>query len=198
MSHAPTPNPRTPSAAAPTAPASTAPVAWVVAEFADEKALLRAARRTRKAGYRAFDVHTPYPVHGMDEAMGLGRSNLGWIVVIAAILGVGGGFGLQYVTAVIDYPIITAGKPYNSWQAWIVIMFEAGVLMSAFAAVFGMFALNGLPAWYHPVFKHAPMLRCTDNGFFLAISAQDPAFDPARTPRFLADLGGQGVAALEP
>jgi molybdopterin-containing oxidoreductase family membrane subunit len=173
------------------------PAAGVIAEFRGPHDLLSAAKQVRRAGYRAFEVYSPYPIHGMDEAMGLGRSKLGWIVIIAGAAGAAGAYGLQYYTSVMDYPLITAGKPYNSWQAFLPVIFELGVLLASFAAVLGMLALNGLPRWYHPVLKHAPFVRASDDGFFLTVDASDARFNINETAELLERAGGRNVAPLE-
>ncbi|MCZ7648784.1 MAG: DUF3341 domain-containing protein [Planctomycetota bacterium] len=170
----------------------------MVAEFPREHALLHAARGLRKAGYLRYDVQTPYPIHGMDEAMGLGRSKVSYCTLAGALTGFSIAVGLQYYAQAIDYPLITGGKPYASWPAWMVIMFELTVLFSAFGTVFGMIALNGLPNWYHPTLKHAPMLGATDNRFFMVVDATDVLFHEERTRALLLELGGRNVALLEP
>ncbi|GMU24316.1 MAG: hypothetical protein AMXMBFR13_43900 [Phycisphaerae bacterium] len=179
------------------AEAASAAKAGLIAEFAGPDKLLAAAKQVRRAGYRAFEVYSPYPIHGMDEAMGLGRSKLGWIVIIAGAAGAAGAYGLQYYTSVVDYPLITAGKPYNSWQAFLPVIFELGVLLASFAAVLGMLALNGLPRWYHPVLKHAPFVRASDDGFFLTVDASDARFNINETAELLERAGGRNVAPLE-
>lgn len=180
-----------PAASCPLTPPASA--LGIVVRFADEQALLTAAAKVRDAGYRRFDVHTPYPVHGMDQAMGLGRSRLGWIVAAGATLGAIATMTLCIYPSAVEYPIITGGKPYNSWPVFIIIAFEGAVLCSAFAAVFGMFALNGLPNWYHPARNHQAFIRSSDDAMVLLIEASDRLFDPYQTGQFLAELGGQEI-----
>jgi hypothetical protein len=169
----------------------------VLAEFEGPDELLYAAAAVRDAGFRRFDVHSPYPIHGMDQAMGLGRSPLGWIVLAAGLAGAAGGMALQWYTNAWDYPLITGGKPYFAWQAFLVVTFELMVLSAAFGAVIGMLALNGLPQWYHPTLKHDPFFGASDNRFFLVIEATDGKFDRTRTAEFLMEIGGRDVAILE-
>ncbi len=178
-------------------PVAAEAVWGVAAEFAGPDALRKAARKVRKAGYGKFDVHSPYPIHGMDMAMGLGRSKLGWLVLACGIAGVVVAMGLQWYTNTYDYPLITQGKPYFSWQAFIVVAFELMVLFAAFGAVFGMIAFNGLPAWYHPALKWERFLRFSDNKFFLVIEAADPRFDVAGTAAMLRAMGASRVEMLE-
>lgn len=173
-----------------TTPATTS---WgILARFDSPGALLRAARETRKAGYDKFDVHTPYPVHGMDGAMGLGRSKLGWVVTAGAFAGAFTAIGLQYYTNW-DYPLVHQGKPVYSWQAFIIVLFELTVLFASFAAVFGMFALNGLPQWYHPTLKSKAFARATDNGFYLSIETAEIT----KAKLFAEGLGAMSVEELE-
>ena len=192
-----TPAPVTPASMAPSlvAPAPLKP--WgLLAEFDTPAALLRAVRETRKAGYTRFDAHTPFPVHGMDQTMGMPRSKLGWIVAAAALIGGVGAMGGQMYCNW-DYPMIHQGKPYQTWQAFLIITFEITVLSAAFAAVLGMFALNGLPKWYHPTLKSAAFARVTDNRFFLSIEAADKMFDLEKTQQFLQSLNPLLVELLQ-
>ena len=184
----------------PTPPAPARPEKpWgIIAEFAGPDALKKAARGVRAAGYKRFDVYTPYPVHGMDKAMGLGRSPLGILVFGAGMTGAAVGLGLQGFTSVIDYPLITSGKPYFSFPAFVPITFELGVLFAAFAALLGMFALNNLPNWYHPSFNHPAFDLASDNRFFLVIEARDSYFHAERCEALLTSLGGHDVALLHP
>lgn len=169
----------------------------IIAEFDGPESLIEAAAQARAAGYRRFDVYSPFPVHGMDAAMGLGRSRLGWIVFACGAIGAIAAMGLQWYCAAVDYPILTAAKPYFSWQAFVPVTFELMVLFASFGAVIGMLILNGLPQWHHPVFNHQAFARASDDGFFLAIEADDPQFDVEKTGAFLSEIGGKAVTVLE-
>ncbi len=169
----------------------------VLAEFPSPQALCDAAKKVRDKGFTQWDTHSPFPIHGMDGYMGMKPSKLGWIVLVCAILGVSGGFLLQWWTSAVDYPLIIAGKPYNSYQLWVPITFELGILLSAFGAIFGMLVLNRLPAWYHPLFKSKHFHKVTDDGFFLHIQARDTQYDAVRTPEFLQQIGGINIEILE-
>ncbi len=180
----------------PAEPAQDQP--WgMVATFDGPHDLVDAARKVREAGYKKFDVHTPFPVHGMDDAMGLGRSKVGWIVLGGGIIGLATAIGMQVFAAAIDYPLMTGGKPFNSWQAWVPVCFELMVLFAAFAAVIGMIAVNGLPQWYHPTLKHRSTMDSTDDRFTLVIESGDPAFHAEKTREFLGAIGGKSIAVLE-
>jgi hypothetical protein len=169
----------------------------MLAEFDTSAAIIEAARQVHAAGYRRFDAHTPFPVHGLDRAMHLPHSKLGWIVLFHGLVGLVGAYLLQMWTMSVDYPLIIGGKPYNSYQAWVVICFELTVLLSAFGCVFGMLALNGLPRPHHPLLTSARFRAFSDDRFFLSVEAADPRFDPARTRELLERAGGRHVELVE-
>ena len=176
---------------------TTTKISWgLLAQFDSPGAILRAARETRKAGYTRFDVHTPYAIHGMDPAMGLGRSHLGWFVAGGALLGFMVAMGLQYFVTW-DYPLIHQGKPYYTWQIFLVVTFELTILFSAFTAVGAMLMINGLPQWYHPTLKSETFARATDNRFFISIETADKKFDLEKTRAFFQQLGAVSIEELE-
>ena len=172
-------------------------VAGVLAEFGGADALLAAAAKVRTAGYRQFDVCSPYPVHGMDQAMGLGRSPLGWIVLGCGISGAAAAMLLQWYANAYDYPLVVSGKPYFAWQPFLVVVFEVMVGASAFGAILGMLVLNRLPRWHHPLFENANFARASDDGFFLYINATDGEYQLEKTEALLADIGGKSIARIE-
>lgn len=165
----------------------------VVAEFSDPQTLLDAANATRKAGYTATDAFSPFPIHGLAEAVGFHKSRLSAIVLTMGILGGAGGFFMCWYANVISYPLNIGGRPLNSWPAWIPITFECAILLAAFGAVFGMLALNGLPMPYHPVFNVRRFDSASRDKFFLVIQARDPRFQLEEARRFLETLGPREV-----
>jgi len=169
----------------------------IMAEFDRPEDVVAAAHNARQAGFTRMDAYTPMPVHGLDEALGLGPTKLPWIVLAGGILGCIGGFSLLYWIAVHAYPLNIGGKPLNSWPAFIPITFEITILGAAFAAVFGMLALNGLPRPYHPVFNSPRFKLATRNRFFLCIEAHDPKFDTDKTRLFLEQQHARGVEEVE-
>lgn len=169
----------------------------LLAEFETPEAIVEAAEQVYAAGYRRFDAHTPFPVHHLDRAMHLPHSKLGWIVFFHGLVGLVGGYLLQMWTMSVDYPLIIGGKPYNSFQAWVIICFELTVLLSAFGAVFGMLAMNGLPRLSHPLLTSARFRGFSDDRFFLSVEGADPHFDPARTRALLERIGSKHVELVE-
>ncbi|MEX1097782.1 MAG: DUF3341 domain-containing protein [Planctomycetales bacterium] len=165
----------------------------LLAEFRDTETLVRAAARTREAGYRRFNAYTPFPVHGLAEAVGFRRTGLPLVVLGGGIFGCLGGFALQYWVSVIAYPVNVGGRPLNSWVSFIPVTFETTVLCAALAAVLGMLALNGLPRPHHPLFGVPAFDRVTRDKFFLCIEAADERFDADETRRFLTGLEASEV-----
>jgi hypothetical protein len=165
----------------------------VIAEFQDPQGLLDAANAVREEGYTSVDAFSPFPIHGLAEAVGFHQTHLSKIVLGMGILGGAGGFFMQWYANVISYPLNIGGKPLNSWPAWIPVTFECTILLAAFGAVFGMLALNGLPMPYHPVFNVRRFDSASRDKFFLVIQARDPKFRLEEARRFLETLGPREV-----
>lgn len=168
------------------------------AEFDSAKSLYHAAGQIREAGFTKWDVHSPFPIHGMDKAMGLGRSVVSKFVFVGGVLGALTAFALQVYTSIIDYPLVVQGKPTNLFTipAFFPIIFELTVLFAALTAVVTMLLLNGLPRWHHPLFNWELFGKVTDNGFFAVIEASDPKFSEAEVKAMLEEQGGQNVTAI--
>ena len=134
----------------------------LIATFDTPADVMHAAEKVRDAGYKSWDCITPFPVHGLEAAMGLRRSLLPWIVLAMGLTGAALGFGLQWWVHEVAYPLVISGKPYVAWPAYIPITFEVAVLFAALGAVFGMLGLNGLPMHHHPLFRSKVFERVTD------------------------------------
>lgn len=165
----------------------------MLAEYSTASAIYHACEKVRDAGYTRWDAHTPFPVHGLDAAMGLSRSKLPWFVLVCGLSGAGLAFTLQWWTSVVAQPIVIAGKPLFSWQAFVPVTFEVGVLFAAFGAVLGMLAMNGLPELYHSVFHSERFNRASDDRFFISIESTDPNYDETKTRALLEEAGADHV-----
>ena len=169
----------------------------ILARFDGPKNLLHAAESIKEEGYIDFDCHTPFPVHGLDDAMGLKRSIIGYIVGIGCVLGASGGLLLQWWSSTMAYPIVISGKPFFSWQAYMIITFILMILGGAFSALLGMFHLNKMPTFHHPLFNSEIFKKATDDGFFISIESTDPQFDFEDTRELLKSLNGKDIEGVE-
>lgn len=149
----------------------------VMAEYQDEEQLVHAAQKMYDLGYRKMDGYTPFPVHGLAEAIGRRASKLPMLVLAGGIAGAVGGLGMMWFSSVIHYPINVAGRPYFSWPMFIPIMFECTILIASLTAVFAMLGLNNLPEPYHPTFNVPAFERASSHSFFLCVEATDTRFD---------------------
>lgn len=170
-----------------------------LAEFSSASALYKAAEKVRDAGFRKWDCHTPYPVHGLDGAMGIKRSILPWFVFFGGMMGTITAFTLAYTTQVLLYPTVVQAKPVNAFTvpAFFPIMFELTILFSGFTVLFGVLGLMKLPRLNHPLFASRQFHRATDDGFFIAIEARDPKFNPEGTKALLEEIGGKSIELVE-
>jgi hypothetical protein len=169
----------------------------LIAEFDSPGDLLEAASRTKAEGYSYVDTFSPFPIHGMDKALGLRRTKLPFIVLIGGLTGCGTALLMQWFSAAVHYPINVGGRPFASWPMFIPITFELTILFASFAAVLGMIGLNGLPMPYHPVFNAPRFALASRDRFFLCIEARDPKFDRDGCRRFLETLGAHDIAEVE-
>ncbi len=159
-----------------------------LAEFDTADAIIGAAEKVRDAGFQKWDVHSPYPVHGMDAAMGLSDSRLGWIVLASGLTGLSLAVLMMQWMNGYDYPLVIGGKPPDAFASMVPIMFELTVLISSFGATFGMFGLNQIPRHHHPVFYSDRFESFSNDKFFVSIEAEDKQFDVAKTREFLESL----------
>lgn len=169
----------------------------LLAQFQSTADVVHACEKVRDAGYTKWDAHTPFPIHGMDRAMGLRDSRLGWIVLFMALGGLTTGVSIFMYMNGIDYPLVVGGKPPAAWPASVPVFFELTILFSAFGAVFGMFGLNQIPRHHHPVFESDRFRSATDDKYFISIDAQDPKFDADGTRALLERAHAAHVELIE-
>lgn len=181
-------------------------LAGVIGFFDNPEDLIEATAKVRDARFRSFDAFTPYPVHGLDDAQGLKRSNLPFVTFAAGITGCSLGFILEYWTSVIDWPLNVGGKPLNSWPAFVPVMFECTILFAGLATAFGMFFFNRLPNITRKSFDP----RLTRDRFALIIEAPQgdeeevatkkgkgfKAFDESDASDFLKKSGAKEVKSV--
>ena len=170
-----------------------------LAEFKNASQLYKAAEKVRDAGFKKWDCYTPYPVHGLDDAMGVKRSILPYFVFVGGLTGFITAIILAYGTQVGLYPTIVQGKPANihTISAFFPVMFELTILFAALTCVFGMFGMNGLPRLHHPLLANDRFRRVTDDRFYIVIEARDPKFFRSRTEAFLGSIGAVAVEEVQ-
>ncbi len=181
---------------------SGAPLYGVMAEFKDPAALYHACEQVRDAGYARWDAYSPFPIHGMEDAMGIRRTRLPLISAGAALVGAASGFALQWWVSNHGYALVTQGKPFGGifaggWQPFIPVTFEIGILFTAFTTLFAMLALNGLPRFHHPLMAKERFLGVTDDRFVVAIEAKDAKFHPDHTRELLRRAGATAIELVE-
>jgi hypothetical protein len=169
----------------------------LMAEFDTATGIVKASRAVYAAGYRKLDAYTPYPMEEVLDALHLHGTHVPKIVLGGGIFGLLAGFGLQYYTAVVSYPVNIGGRPIAAWPAWVVPSFETTVLFAALAAVLGTLALCGFPQPYHPVFNVPAFVHASRDRFFLCIEARDPKFERDATRELLRGLGPVSVSEVE-
>ena len=170
----------------------------LMAEFETPEEILAASHKAYAQGYRKMDAYTPFPVEGLNEAIGFHRHEMPLLVLLGGIFGCVGGYLLQVWAMVWSYPLNVGGRPLNSWPAFVPVTFELTILCAGLAAVLGMLALNGLPMPYHPVFNVPRFALATRSRFFLCIQARDRLYDVEKTKEFLKSLKPVDVYDVEP
>jgi hypothetical protein len=169
----------------------------VIGEFTNPHDLVEAGRKIRGMGYTKIDAMTPFPVHGIDDAIGIPPSKLGWIVIFFSMAGSATALLLQWWVGAINYPLVIGGKPLFDFSFSIPVTFELTVLFTAFATFIGMWALNGLPQLYHPSMNYRSAHRASDDRFLLVIESDDPNFSPAKSSEDLRSVGADLVEVVE-
>lgn len=169
----------------------------MMASFDDTPTVFAAAEKVRDAGYSKWEVFTPFPVHGMDAAMGLKRSKVPYFTFLGGATGFFAAMLMVWYMNAYDYPLIVGGKPFFSPIFPFPVFYEATILLASFGTFFGMFITNFLPQHYHPTFNHPPFIRASDDTFFILIESRDPKFDLDKTKVLLEKLGGRDIIPVE-
>jgi hypothetical protein len=169
---------------------------WVLGEFSSEKSLLEAIAVLRREGFNTLDAHTPIPVEGLSEALGLPPSRLPFFALGAGLSGAALGYGLQWFTNAIDWPLNVGGRPPHSALTNIPITFETAVLVAAASIFFALFALMALPRLSHPVFAHPHFESASIDGFWVSLATTDEAIRE-RGLVALRKLGARHIDAVQ-
>lgn len=172
------------------------PRRFVLAEFPTPEALLDGTTRVRERGHKLIDTHTPYPIHGMETALGLKRAKIPLLVLLGAIAGATIAYSMIYYMNVFDWPINIGNRPAHSPPANIPITFELAVLLAGSSSFFGFFMLAKLPLPYHPVFESAAFARSSIDAFFLSVEAPAGG-DINQIAEDVRAAGGQGIEIVE-
>ena len=170
----------------------------LVASFDSPAKLLSACEDLRESGFTDFDAHTPFPVHGLERAMGMRTSKVAWVSLLGGILGGLGALALQVWTMGFDYPQNISGKPVIAFQAYVPVTFELTILFAAFGTFFGMWAINGLPRLFHPVMQAEGFARASDDRFLVSVEARDPQFDAEKVRAILRAQGAVEIEEVAP
>jgi hypothetical protein len=169
----------------------------LMAEYTTPAAAMRAAEKVRDAGFRRWDVFTPFPVHGMDKAMGLKNSKVGWFSFLGGVTGYTTGMLLIWFCNMLDYPIVIGGKPMFSPFSAFPPSYELTILFGAFGAIGGMLLLNRLPRLHHPLLKNKRFALATHDRYFVVIETSDPKFNEVETRKMLEAAGSRRIELVE-
>jgi hypothetical protein len=171
--------------------------AYVLGEFAEERAILEAARALREKGHSGLDLHSPYPLHGAEEALGLKRSTVPLVTLLAGVTGAVSGYLLQWYTVAHDWPLNVGNRPPHSAPAFIPVTFELGVLFAALTIFLGLlFAYFRFPRIHHPVFEVEEFRSASIDALWLS-AAVGPA-DAEAVAAELRRLGARQVSVVAP
>jgi len=170
----------------------------MIAQFGTPEAFLDAVHKARAAGYKKMEAYTPYPIHGLSEALGFHHTKLPILIFCGGFTGACLGLGMQWSSAAYFYPINVGGKPYFSWPGFVPITFECMILLAAFTAVMGMLALNGLPQPYHPLFNSEAFAHASRDKYFLCVEGIDPQFSIEGVKAFFESLAPEEIDEVAP
>ena len=169
------------------------PLYGVMAEFDSVQALVDASQHAVTAGFKRLEAYSPFPIEELNDIIHRRRTKLTSLILMGGLTGMATGFALQYWASAIEYPMNVGSRPYATWPAFVIPSYELTILFASLTAAIGMFALNGLPQPYHPVFNVERFSMASSDKFFLVIESADPRFDHAATTRFLQEQGAKGV-----
>ena len=169
----------------------------IIAEFETPADAMHAAEQVRDAGFRRWDVFTPFPVHGMDKAMGLKNSKVGWFSFLGGVTGYTTGMLMIWFMNKFDYPVLIGGKPLFSPFSAFPPSYELTILLGAFGALGGMLILNRLPRLHHPLLKHKRFELVTHDKFFVVIETADPKYNEPDTRKLLESTGINRIEMVE-
>ena len=169
----------------------------IIAQFDTPADAIHAAEKVRDAGFRKWDVYTPFPVHGMDKAMGVKNSKVGWFAFLGGVIGYTSGIIIGLWMNTYDYPILIGGKPLFSPFAAFPPSYELTILLGAFGSLLGMLFLNRLPRLHHPLLKHGRFKLATHDKYFLVIETADPKYSETETRKLLESAGSKHIEMVE-
>ncbi|GDY19974.1 hypothetical protein LBMAG56_13190 [Verrucomicrobiota bacterium] len=169
----------------------------IIAEFDTAAGAIHAAEQVRDQGYRRWDVHTPFPVHGMDAAMGLKNSKVGWFTFGGGVTGFVTGMSMIYFMNSFDYPIVIGGKPLFSPLFAFPVSYELTILLASFGSLFGMLFLNRLPRLHHPLLKNKRFAGASHDRFILVIECDDLKYSETETRKLLEAAGSKHIELVE-
>jgi hypothetical protein len=169
----------------------------LLAEFETAAEIKAAAATVRKAGYQRWDVFTPFPIHGMDDAMGLRDSRVGWFTFLGGVTGFTLGMTMIWFMNGFDYPLVVGGKPLFSPVYAFPVSYELTILLGAIGSLVGMLLTNRLPRWHNPLFNSARFQRATHDRFFILIECRDPKFSEKTARQLLERAGSRHVEMVE-
>ena len=169
----------------------------IMAEFENPADILHAAEKVHEGGFRNWDVFTPFPIHGMDRAMGIPNSKVGWFSFIGGCTGYTTGMLIIWYMNAVNYPIVIGGKPMFSPFSAFPPSYELTILFGAFGSLLGMLFLNRLPRLHHPLLKNRRFALATHDRYFLVIECNDPKYSQTETHRLLETLGSRHIELVE-
>ena len=169
----------------------------IIAQFDTPADTIHAAEKVRDAGFRKWDVFTPFPVHGMDKAMGMKNSIVGWFSFLGGVTGYASGMLMIWWMNAYDYPIVIGGKPMFSPFSAFPPSYELTILLGSFGSLFGMLFLNRLPRLHHPLLKNRRFALATHDRYFIVIETSDPKYSEAETRKLFESLGSRHIEVVE-